>query len=138
MTISVLLLNFSLLNIASLKQSVEAEVKTQVDVLDIRVSMNLKGNCYAQIVQLLEPYRQQMLEHGLVIIVPPALSIGAIYIVNEVEAITKRPPFIVEIEKDDESSSVLGNTFVLKRVRSLALERQVSRKRAEQYGIEPA
>lgn len=127
----VLLLNFSSLNISSLKKDIEVEVKNEVTAMDIRVSMNLRGNCYQQIVSLLEPYRKTIMEHAFVIIVPPALSLAAVYLVTELEAISKKPPLIVEVEKDENASSVLGTVFHVKRVRNLSLEKQISRKRIE-------
>lgn len=126
---NILLLNFSALNITDLKSAVETEIKGKVMDINVKVSINLRGNLYFQIVQLLEPLKQAIVDHEFVIVVPCALSIAAIYIVNELEAMSGRKPFIVEVEKDDDNSSVMSSIFKIKRIRSLLLEKQVSAKR---------
>lgn len=126
---NVLLLNFSTLNITDLKSAVEAEIKNSVTDINIRVSINLTGNLYQQTINLLDPFRQEITSHQFVIVVPCALSIAAIYIVNELYAMTGKLPFIVEIEKDDGQSSIVANVFRTKRIRSLSLEKQISMKR---------
>ena len=120
----ILFLNFSDL---SLSENIVQQIKDSVDIevdktINIDVCINMKGNQYQQIVFLLEPYHETIKQYEYVLILPPSLNIAAIYIIIEIYAITNSFPFILELEKDNSKGWSMKNSFNFKRIRSLATE----------------
>jgi hypothetical protein len=127
----VLFLNFSeLIFDETVNNDISHTLGVPVTTIRKQIALNLKSNCYQQIVNVIDEVRDQLLEYEFVMVCPPALSIAAIYIVNEIYATTNILPLVLELEK---SKNTVDYKIVyrLHRVRSLEKEKFFTKRKFE-------
>ena len=152
----VLFLNLSELPVSNMRSELETMLNIPVHEVKLQVSINLgaPNGCYQQIVNLIDTHivqidpnmyvakwvgssdgsvslRDQLSKYEFVMMIPPALSIAAVYVVNEIHATTNTLPFILELDKIKEHNGALGVniSYKLKRIRSLEKEKLITRNR---------
>jgi hypothetical protein len=118
---------------AKLSDEVLEDVKNDVNANSIeqiikKVNLDLSKNPYLQIHDVVFSVKKYLLDDCPYVINLPGLPIACVFIVNEIEALTGKPPVIVFTSRDISKEGYFSD-FKFKRLFSLNYERTATRER---------
>lgn len=110
-------------------EAVKNEVKAEtIEQIIKKVNLDLSKNPYLQIHDVVFSVKKYLLDDYPSVINLPGLPIACVFIVNEIEALTGKPPVIVFTSRDISKEGYFSD-FKFKRLFSLNYERTATRER---------